>query len=709
MTRWKNPIFNVTFALNCLLAFLLLFSDKLVIPAWLQVGGRMHPLLLHFPIVMIVLYVLWLLFARQNSHYVEVAGNLLLLSSLTAVITSLCGLLLSKEPGYDADALQTHKWAGCMTAFLLLLWYWISTAKMVNRWFNVAASLALLITVSIAGDLGANITHGENFLMVPVTPLIERPIVAFEDALVYADVVQPVLESKCMSCHNNKKAKGELIMETSDLLLKGGKNGELWDTTNADLGLLMRRIHLPEDEKEHMPPSGKPQLTDEEVIILQSWIKAGADMNRKVADLQQTDTLRSIAYKKLKPSSEEHYEFAAADESTIQKLTNTNRVIYPVALNSPALVVNFYNSPYFNSKQLQELDAIGQQIVELNLSKMPVKDDDLKTISNLKNLHTLNLNYTAVTGNALDELKKLPLLKSLSLSGTSVTQKQLANLQSFPKLKSVYIWNTGIADASLNGINKQGKLHFETGYKGDTIMLKLTPPVVVNDEGVVTKEPIELKHYIKGTTIRYTIDGSEPDSTNSPVYKNVLPLQKGFLLKTRAVKKGWYSSEVIQRYFFVSTYVPDSVVLLKPADLKYSGKGARTIADLIKSDLGKGSGKWLGFRDNNFEALLSFDKPVNASSVTLSMLKELGGYIFPPTSVEIWGGTEKDKLKLLSRVAPPAPAKGELNENIPIRLEFSPTALTYIKVVAKPVAKLPTWHAGKGEKGWIFVDEVLVN
>lgn len=669
----------------------------------------MHPLLLHFPIVIIVLYVFWLIFGRQNSHYTEVAEDLLLLSSFSAVITALCGLLLSREPGYDSDTLQTHKWTGSLTAFLFLFWYWISTAKKVNRWFNIAASFIMVLIVAIAGDLGADITHGSNFLLAPVTPENKKVPVAFEDAFVYADLVQPVLESKCMSCHNSKKAKGQLIMETAGLLLKGGKDGKLWDTSQVDLGLLMRRIHLPEEEKEHMPPSGKPQLTDEEVAIIQSWIKSGSDTAGKVADLSPTDTLRVLAYKKFKASAEEQYDFAAADESKIQKLNNTNCVIYPVALHSPALVVNFYNSPFFNTQQLQQLDGIKQQIVELNLSKMPVKDDDIKIISGFSNLRTLNLNYSAVSGSTLGELKKLPFLKSLSLTGTSVNQKQLSVLKDFPKLRSVFIWNTGIAKASLNEINKQGKIRFETGFNGDTVVLKLTPPVVLNDESTITKDPVQLKHYINGTTIRYTTDGSDPDSTTSQVYKNVLPLQGGFMLKARAVKAGWYSSDVVQRYIFAAGYLPDSVELLTPADVKYKGHGPQTIADLAKSDLGTGTGKWLGFRDNSMEALLRFNNPVHATSVTLSMLKNLDGYIFPPAIVEIWGGTDQNKMRLLSRISPKTPVKGEPADNIPIICAFAATDVKCIKVFAKPLAKLPPWHAAKGEKAWIFIDEVLVN
>jgi hypothetical protein len=568
----------------------------------------------------------------------------------------------------------------------------------------------MLLVVVIAGDLGAEITHGENFLMAPITPGKERKAVLFEDAFVYADVVHPVLEAKCMSCHNSKKAKGELVMETADLLLKGGKGGKLWDTAQADFGLMMQRIHLPEDEKEHMPPAGKPQLTDEEVAILYSWIKSGSDMSKKVVDLAPNDTLRILAYKRLQAFSVEKYDFAAADENTIKKLNNTNRVIYPVAIKSPALVVNFYNSPYFNGKQLEELTDIKQQVVELNLSKMPVKDEDLKTIAIFNNLRTLNLNYSAITGITLSELKKLPSLKNLSLTGTSVTAKQLAVLQDFPKLRSVYIWNTGITKPALAAINKRGKIRFETGFDADKVVMKLTPPIVVNGDSIVT-EPVavQLRHYVPGTIIRYTTDGTDPDTITSPVFKNDMLIQKIFELKTRAVKPGWYSSDVVSRYFFTSHYRPDSIALLKPADAKYKGKEGKTLADLIKSEPSKGSGKWLGFQNNNFEGLLMFKEPVKASSVTVSLLRDIGASIFPPATVEVYGGSDKNRLSLLGKIFPKQPIKGDPNTNLPLSCAFSPRDLKFIKVIATPVAKIPEWHNEKGKKGWVFVDEVMVN
>jgi hypothetical protein len=56
---------QLLFAFNILIAFLFIFENFLVIPAWLQTVGRMHPLLLHFPIVILLIAML-LEFFRFN-------------------------------------------------------------------------------------------------------------------------------------------------------------------------------------------------------------------------------------------------------------------------------------------------------------------------------------------------------------------------------------------------------------------------------------------------------------------------------------------------------------------------------------------------------------------------------------------------------------------------------------------------------------------
>nr|MBK9653771.1 hypothetical protein [Bacteroidota bacterium] len=76
MQRTKNILFNICFAINCLLVFLLLLDSRLVIPPAVQVIGRMHPLLLHFPISLLILFVFYTLFSNKNNKANEQTKNI---------------------------------------------------------------------------------------------------------------------------------------------------------------------------------------------------------------------------------------------------------------------------------------------------------------------------------------------------------------------------------------------------------------------------------------------------------------------------------------------------------------------------------------------------------------------------------------------------------------------------------------------------------
>ena len=359
MQRWQHHLFTLTIVLNLLLGFFVFFEDGLQLPAWLQVAGRMHPLLLHFPVVLIVIYLflLFILPVTPGNNNELIRQRLLLLAAFTAVVTAIMGLFLSREEGYDAAALRWHKWSGVLVSFFVCGWYYLHHKTGNKKTVSVIVALIGVGLVTYTGHEGASLTHGEGFLLAPLAEKKKQAPVSVEDANVFTHLVLPVLEEKCMSCHNEKKAKGELIMSTQALLLKGGKNGVLWDTTAADLGLLLRRVHLPEEDEEHMPPAGKVQLTNEEISILTAWIKKGADFNLQVAALPETDTLRMIANRMLGAGAVS-YDFAAADAGTIKKLNTENRIVTEEAMQSPALQVQFFNGQLFKSEQLKELDAV---------------------------------------------------------------------------------------------------------------------------------------------------------------------------------------------------------------------------------------------------------------------------------------------------------------------------------------------------------------
>jgi len=711
MQRTRNILFNATLSFNCLLLFLLLFYSRIAEPSWVQVFGRMHPLILHFPVVLLVFYILWQLrFIRkfQTEQSKSIAEILLLAAAASAAVTALFGLLLSKEEGYDPDALAFHKYTGVSLSFVSFIWCVLIKKFDKVKIANAIMSLVVFALLLITGDLGAGITHGKDYLIAPILPKQEPRQVALEDAVVFTDMVQPILQSKCISCHNNKKAKGELIMETPAQILKGGKDGKLWDSIDVDASLLLKRIHLPEEDEKHMPPQGKPQLSQQEMNILYYWLKDSSNFTIKVTDLPTTDTLRMMALAIFKTNVEEKYEFAAADEKTVKQLSNNNRVIVPLALNSPALAVDFYNSQNYDAQSLKDLLKLKEQVVSINLAHMPAMDDDVATLAQFINLRKLNLNFSKVTGKSIGQLNKLANLKELSLSGTDINLNDLNVLHSFPKLKDVYVWNTPITDEAAKNI--KANYTVQTGFYSDTVVMKLTPPILQNETQVLTEAvPLQLKNYINGTVIRYTLDGKDPDSINSPVYDKNTVIDKTVLLKAKAYKPGWISSDVMQTWFYKSTYAPDSVALFTAGDEMYKGDGGKTLIDHEKGDLNFKNNKWLGYHGDKMEAMLIFNKPVKVQSVTFSGLVDIGGYIMPAQSIEVWGGNDADHLRLLSRITPQQPSKVEPGYLRGYDCSFSPTELKYIKVKANALPKLPSWHPGKGEKGWFFIDEIFVN
>ncbi|MEO6000136.1 MAG: c-type cytochrome domain-containing protein [Chitinophagaceae bacterium] len=715
---------NLLFTLNIFIIFLLLFENLLVLPHWLQAFGRMHPMLLHFPIVIIMLSMVLEFFRFRPQYnnqelYQSFTSNLLLIGALSAAVTVIMGLFLSKEGGYTGSTLQWHKWTGASIAFITSLIYWARS----QPWYKapVAKSSAVLASLCLilAGHYGATITHGVNFVLGPVSSGEQR-LVPIDQAVVFDNLVMPVFQKKCISCHNEDKVKGNLILTDMKSILAGGKNGKLFVPGKPEISLLLQRIHLPEDEKKHMPPAGKTQLTPDEVTLLHLWIKNNADFKKKVIELPVKDSLRILAAVLLKPTQprEEQFDFAAADKETVRKLNNDYRVVYALSKESPALAVNIYNKNAYSKKSLDDLSAVKTQVVSLELNKMPVKDADLKSISQFENLRTLNLNFTDVTGTGLKDLTTLQHLQSLSLSGTSLSfQDLLQQMRSFKSLNTLTVWDTGLTDAEMQELQKSNKnIDLITGFKDDgSNPIQLNPPSLKNSSNIFNDQlSLQLKHTIKGVDIRFTTDGTEPDSINSRLFKNETVLHDNLTtIKAKAYKEGWYGSNVSEFTLYKSSFKPDSMLLLFPLNPVHQANGAKTFFDREMGTFNANSpawaNNWAGFRNYNMELVLLFNTPILLSSVGLNTMLEPKTGIYPASVIEIWGGKDKNDAKLLSTVKPEIPEKDSEHVIKVFESTFKPQTVSYIKIVARTYKIPPDTKNPKGKNMLLLIDEAFLN
>jgi uncharacterized membrane protein len=697
---------TLLFILNVFLLFLLVFGSYILVPQWLQAVGRMHPLLLHFPIVLLTMGVLFEFFRfrpafKEEIFYQNFTKVLLLGGSLLAAITAIMGFFLSKETGYEGNVLQWHKWTGAGVVWFSSAIYWSRNAQWYRSSFAKAGAIATFVVVILAGHFGADLTHGENFILAPVTSKPEP--VPIDKALVYQDVIQPIFNSKCVGCHNEDKLKGKLLLTDSVGILKGGKTGKLFVPGNPLTSLLLQRINLPLSDDKHMSPVGKPQLTDNEIALLYLWIKARPNFTQKVISLPATDSLRVLASTLLNPAGTgETYDFSAADEKTITGLNNNYRIIRTIAKESPALSVNIYNKNIYTPKVLEELSSIKKQVVSLNLNKMPVTDEELKTVAQFENLRQLSLNFTSVTGSGLKYLSQLKYLRSLSLAGTSVKAQEIKQVISLKTLTEVVIWNTGITHDQIQQLKKlNNNITFVEGYRDDGKPIKLTMPQIKSKVAVFSK-PFELliSHPVNGVTIRYTLDGSDPDSIKSPVYKAGIIISSNTAVKAGAYKAGWYGSDIININYFKNTYTPDTSII-------DNNNGGKMMIDKELGSFNPFDGKWVGVP---FEMVinLTFIKPVSLKTIGLNCLRIHGQQILFPAEITVLGGTDKRKLVLVGKIKPQSPLKDDPDKRSLFECKLTTNQpLTVFQIRVKPTKQQPWFPPQKQASVW--VDELFFN
>ncbi len=86
--------------------------------------------------------------------------------------------------------------------------------------------------------------------------------------------IAPILEGRCLSCHNSKQTKGEFSLETAESTFEGGESGEVIDAGAADDSYLLELI-TPSRGKAEMPKNSDP-LKAEEIALIRKWIEDGA-------------------------------------------------------------------------------------------------------------------------------------------------------------------------------------------------------------------------------------------------------------------------------------------------------------------------------------------------------------------------------------------------------------------------------------------------
>ncbi|PHN08520.1 DUF2231 domain-containing protein [Flavilitoribacter nigricans] len=453
---------------------------------WTLFIGRFHPLFVHLPIGFLLLAgILELVNRKQQKPGWDSAISLsLIVGAISGFVAAFCGWMLAADGGYDAGTLGWHRWLGIGTSVLALV-AWLMKSKRISfdpKYFAGVLG-ATILGLTITGHLGGNLTHGEDYLYQYAPGLVQtimgvqpdslntRQFASPDSVIVYADLIKPVLEKKCISCHSDTKTQGGLNMATYSLLLEGGEHGSVIEPEAPLSSEIVRRVTIDPSSVKYMPTKGTP-LTFTEINLLSWWIDIGADSSQRLTEVEVPESIKALLLRDYKLDTRPKPYVETANTKPLAEATRTALEEAGFSVQMLASNSNFVEvgpkvvRSEVSSEQVKSLLEAKDQITWINFGEAGLKDSDLEVIGQLPQLTRLRVEKNKITDAGVAHLKGLTHLESLNLYGTEVTDASVDVIAGLPALKKVYLWQSQISQEGVEALrSKRPDLMIDTGFQ----------------------------------------------------------------------------------------------------------------------------------------------------------------------------------------------------------------------------------------------------
>ncbi|MBM4110631.1 MAG: hypothetical protein FJ254_04625 [Phycisphaerae bacterium] len=454
------------------------FPESARLEPWLRLIGRLHPLLVHFPIGLVLAAAgveAWRWTRRQRgiSEFTSVAMLLAALSAIGAVAT---GWVNAWQEGQDASrTLDLHRWLGTAVAAVLIVAAWktrrrdepprVAEARAKS---GRALTIVSAFGVGLVGHFGGELVYGDGYVEKALfaalgmrgsgdaaaagttTIAIDEStgggaVVPVQSARVgtvdFSTQILPIFESRCFECHGNGKHKGGLAMDSAASMTKVRDDGVAMKLGDPDGSMIVQRIMLPMSDPDAMPPEGD-RVPEDERALISLWIEEGGAMETAAARA----AIAPGAVKGAAAPLEADLTRRAAEVA--QALRARGVIAQPIAQDDPRLEINAsWATPPFGDADLAMLRPAAGAIISLNLARTNVTDVGVAGLTGFVMLESLRLDSTEVGDAALACVAAMPRLKVLNIHSTKVGDEGLAALASASALERVYAWNSHVTTA----------------------------------------------------------------------------------------------------------------------------------------------------------------------------------------------------------------------------------------------------------------------
>jgi hypothetical protein len=244
-------------------------------------------------------------------------------------------------------------------------------------------------------------------------------------------------------------------------------------------------------------------------------------------------------------------------------------------------------------------------------------------------------------------------------------------------------------------------IHAQQGFQ-------LAPPLL-DYPGSFIRDSVQvsIRFNQPGAAVHYCFEDRDPQASD-PVYKGPITMKQAGILSIRALGENFLPSETSHLVFYEAGREIDSL-RTSPMNEYYSQRPARLLNDARGGIANYRTEGWLGFDSDSVWIEASWNKTQSIRGIGINMLRDQQSWIFLPRTIEIWAADEASgewKLVQERKLSSEQEAPKQLHL---ASFQFDKAIQSKaIRIRMLNVSKLPEWHAGRGQRGWLFVDELII-
>ena len=212
---------------------------------------------------------------------------------------------------------------------------------------------------------------------------------------------------------------------------------------------------------------------------------------------------------------------------------------------------------------------------------------------------------------------------------------------------------------------------------------------------------------LKGRTIHYTLDGSQP-TEQSTVYTKPFSIGSSCVLRAVSAGGGKLSRELADTVTMdgIATFCP--ITFNSLPNENYAFDGAPSLTDGLVGNGNYRTGRWIGFVGNDCDVTIDLGKTAKVSRVDFNCCIFQCDGVVDAAGVEVLGSTDgKTFAPMLNKQYGDVIREQEFgvahhSEQLEAR------RVRYVRVIVKSVKQLPAWHAFANSNAFVFVDEITL-